>query len=432
MEYPTSLQFNMAQLPSNELGDLSNNMFGGITNSLSDYNDSTKFNRSNVMGSNSLPRSNNSNLMKSNDSLGNNNSLGNEGDLIEASSSNSTEGNNLLARNNHNPDTSQKSKTNNDYFSHTLIKYGFVPISKIHTIRDDNIVEAAYIKVISKDGYTAYVQLDVEGETSINEIDSIVIETDSSSNIDFSTKKNMYECARHKACGVLFICKNGICTLTGQGNPEPKESVYVIDKNDDSSLFFTQYPVPFPIVLMSSIPIHHDTIHYDIRDVNDKLTTSAITHCGNKLGEFDQNIMNLHSIFSQYCILQKDKSAALNSSIIKLQKAHDNNLGLLAQYKLHPHDEKLRNIVKSDSFQVNFKLIYSNLVDKRQKLSDLIRICQTITDRSSQISDNTLHIKDLGNHVNNVYANIAELKNINDQSTSGRVADIEWQMLISQ
>ena len=82
-------------------------------------------------------------------------------------------------------------------------------------------------------------------------------------------------------------------------------------------------------------------------------------------------------------------------------------------------------MVQSEEFDQKFRLIYSNLVEKRQRLTDLIRISYTITDCKSQMDDIILRIKELGDHVNEKYANIHELQSVDPNTAAGIVSQTE-------
>ena len=320
------------------------------------------------------------------------------------------------------------STSNADYdqrdsaFERILVNAGFVPISKIHTRRDNNIIEAAFIKVVSRGGYVAYVQLDIEGGTKIDNHDTIVVQTTAATNISTSIKHGLYECARSRACGVLFVCRDGICTLTGQATPEAEEKVYVIDDTTIDVVTFGQYPIPFPVVLMSTIPLHPEVVQGNIRIVSESLLETVTNHCSNNLRGYDQSMIELHSIFSQYCTLQTNKSRLLLITINKLQRLHDKNVEMVEFSKHMNANAQLREHVQSTAFKNDYHHVYSNLVDKRQKYFDLIRICHSITDSKSLICDHTLRIKEIGDQVNEKYTGIENPQEIDPNTMAGIVA----------
>jgi hypothetical protein len=109
-----------------------------------------------------------------------------------------------------------------------LMMAGFVPLEKILIQNNSsNTLVGKFVKVLAKNGQTAFVMIDQNGYVSTQERDVPMIVSAQASSIPYSIKMGAVNCAGLDVCGVAFDCSDSVCVLLRQDDSVPHETNFI-------------------------------------------------------------------------------------------------------------------------------------------------------------------------------------------------------------
>ena len=263
-----------------------------------------------------------------------------------------------------------------------LLQSGFVPKDKIITTDDNGERHARFIKVISRMGQSALVEIDINGYMVVQPKDQNVVASKAVSQIPYSVKMGTYDCAKTDVCGVAFVCDKDICVLnndpTGRG-PQEKNFVYVAHNNIDGAadgainkaVVISGNPVAYPIIRMSEVRANPGLCIKAINEATRRIRNAAYEASHADLVRLDQSIHDLDKEYHNFKAYRDLAVKGLMSSIKQLEQFN-------AIYIANPP--------VCDDEREKHRRVIANLRARHERVIDLLRISEEVAMKRDKIA----------------------------------------------
>jgi len=282
-----------------------------------------------------------------------------------------------------------------------LIEKGYAPLSKIIIEKNGNR-KTTYIKAINTLGQKVFILIDVNGFTSTNANDMILVESDNATIVPYSLKTGAYDCAKYELCGIAFECSSdSICVLTrGNNDLKPIEKNFVLINDTKKNEKYGKYSdennddlgiMTYPVVLFSEIRENPQAILENTRLVTSRLRNESYISLVDKLKNTNILIDYLTSSFKEFEIIRENIANKLNNALSELEIWNN---------------EYLKNPPLSDENKTKFRLLKHNLVIRNENIETLLRCMKKVTDLNTSIKNITNDISDVVDFSKTEFANV--------------------------
>lgn len=274
-----------------------------------------------------------------------------------------------------------------------LLRSGFVPKDKIITTDDTGERHARFIKVISRMGQSALVEIDIEGYMVVQPKDQKVVASKAVSQIPYSVKMGTYDCAKTDVCGVAFVCEKDICVLnndpTGRG-PQEKNFVYVDHEAEGQSgkgqgnkaVIISGNPVAYPIIRMSEVRANPTVCIKAINEATRRIRNAAYKASHEDLVRLDNTIHDLDKEYHTFKAYRDHAVKGLMASIQQLEQF--NNV-----YVANPptcDDHLHTNGDPNGSEREKHRRVIANLRARHERVIDLLRVSEEVAMKRDKIA----------------------------------------------
>lgn len=264
-----------------------------------------------------------------------------------------------------------------------LIKLGYQILGYL-ICEEKGQPECKYIKVKDNIGMTFYVQPDVDGIVPIDKYKITKTRVVNDGKIPYSLKKGSLEVISPHVNGVAWECDNEICILSfGGSKREADEKIFVLDDTQTYEDNLNE-PITFPTVKMSEMLKQPHLLTENIKQALLKLRNIELAQCENQLNKLKTSMSQLYESISTYENYRYQIGFKLIETI--------NNLNLMYEDYLH-HQQ-----YTSDE-EANLRIIEYNLKIRLDKLTELIQLTQSISQRYYRLDQLTKEFDDLNKFV---------------------------------
>lgn len=260
-----------------------------------------------------------------------------------------------------------------------LTNLGYDPVDRIVTEYDDPSANtqtkqpmANYIKVVNRRGQIVYIYLDVDGHVCISPDEEILAETTNASLIPHSLKAGAFQSAGLEVCGVAFECINGLCTLIRDDQSmEPLEQNFILkpeeNDEDEPSILIGASPVAYPIVKLSDVLANPKAVEQYTDQATRRIQNASYLNCQRDLGRLGQALKDFNQSYAYFMELQ---NTVFNDTVRQIRNRNPNT--------------------GTD-----------NMKDPEERLTDMIKICSSISDLTSGLATANERISSLIRYIEN-------------------------------
>ena len=276
-----------------------------------------------------------------------------------------------------------------------LPKYGYKSLEKIITKDNEGNMTAKYVKAINENGQTVFIELDIVSNVEINPSDLVMTETKDANLIPYSIKSGAYNAAGLNVSGILFECKNGICSINRKpSSTEPIETNFVITENPNNKYgYIKDNPIPYPIIKFSEIQANQSLTLQNINDVTLKLLNDEYNHCQKSLSSLIQLTQSFNNNLNLFQQQQQKLSQDLVILINKLNKTK----------KEYNSPEKIKSNLN------NYNLLIYNLHKRYDLIYELFKICSHVSNYNLHINNHNTDLINIITHINKNYDNLSQI-----------------------
>lgn len=270
-----------------------------------------------------------------------------------------------------------------------LIRSNYKPYDKVLFLNPEGQTEAKYIKAINELGQRVFIELDTDGYVSIPE-GSIAMQVSRETKfLPASLKHGVMQCSGTNIAGVAFECTEGICTLTRNVNTlEPNEENFMYASGPSGKI---ASPITYPIIRLSEIQANPRLILRNTDEALRRLRNTTFRHAQEefaKTQKLSQNITNAIDQFYQKIL------AATQSLAKSIDELEGYNKVYLEHAPIEPGQKQ------------NAQAIMDNLLVRHDKMADLIRVLEAVSEQRSQMQ---AHLETLTAYSNYVEKNFTQL-----------------------
>lgn len=270
-----------------------------------------------------------------------------------------------------------------------LTKSGYLPVDKILTKDENDILMCQYIKAIDPTGRTAFVDLDCEGYVSVGPEDMAVTTASKASVLPYSVKMGTYECASSDVCGVAFECDNEICTLKrNEKSLNPSEDVFSTEHKQSGEGhkehgMLSNHPVAYPIVSMSDIKENPDRVACSIRDSHNRMRNVEFNQASRDSSMLVEATNALNNEARRFAISQKSNADKLKTTIDQLETVHET---------------MKRRPPVTDKARANLRSVRYNLRRRHDLVIDHLKLSEAVNSRIHRVKELLEEIKTLNDY----------------------------------
>jgi hypothetical protein len=247
-----------------------------------------------------------------------------------------------------------------------LISYGYLPTQKI-MINENNEKQAMFIKATNKFGQPILIKLDDEGKVVESTSDLTIIKTNTGQIGDYSSRVGEKICMQTEACGLAYVCNNGICVMENDNNGRVVESKFEFVKRfSEQDAIIGDEPVAYPVVTLSDIRANSALVLEITNRATKRLRNAAYANSTVSLVEVRENIQRLNEAFNIFLNVRSMQEKRLMNSIAVLES-------YILRY------EALCNKVESQAELQKHKDVIANLTLRNDKVMDLLRAVKNVT-----------------------------------------------------
>lgn len=272
-----------------------------------------------------------------------------------------------------------------------LVSSGFTPVDKVVVQEADGTLSAKYIKVATKSGQSALVELDQPGYVATSPQDLNVVEVQEATLVPYSTKNGTITSLGQEISGVAFVCEDNVCVVSRTEEVTPKETLFVVaEKANDKTATLDNSPVAYPIVRLSEIVASPEAVASSIEEAATQLRSKAYEAALEELKKAKESTKELSQGLNDFDRVQEDALRDLRRSIDDLKKvlAKYNN-PLLIEGNREKYDKLLFNLRRR--YEMLEELI-QNIEGVAAKRHRLARITRKILDRAAFLREEFKHV----------------------------------------
>jgi hypothetical protein len=185
----------------------------------------------------------------------------------------------------------------NGVVENELIEAGYVPVDRV-VIKNRDRVECHYIKVITSRGHIAYVNVSDNVTTTTSCEDRVFSSMVTNAEIvPYSIKKGALECAGLDVCGVVFECRDSVCTVERDGVNDMRDTNYVLNDYDinANNIRVSDNIQSYPIVRYQDIRENPDMVKIMIQDSFSKLRDITLAKTTSKVSDLQEILAATHA-----------------------------------------------------------------------------------------------------------------------------------------
>jgi hypothetical protein len=279
----------------------------------------------------------------------------------------------------------------------TLADSGYLPVDKILTKDDNNMLMCQYIKAIDSTGRTTFVDMDCEGFVSVDKDTMTMAKVSNASIVPYSMKMGAYECASSDVCGVAFECEDGICTVKrSHSDLNPSETVFAQvhspkSEGHKSHGLLYGHPVPYPIVTLSDIKENPNQVSCSIKDSHNRMRNISFNQANKDTKELLAATNELNQEVQRFDNNQKVISSKLSTTIKQFEDLHDH-------FKRHPPTtDKKKELQRS---------VHYNLRKRNDMVIDHIQYSEAVNSRIEKIKELTGEIRNLNDYAEQLFSGL--------------------------
>lgn len=277
-----------------------------------------------------------------------------------------------------------------------LLNSGYVPMSRIVVQDDSGQRQTQYIKSINKKGQKVFILVDANGYTTARASDLTLVETHPVSIVPYSLKVGAYECAGTDVCGVAFECgSDAVCMLTrGKDDLSPKEATFVFVEQSAPTIGSIQTEgsvMTYPVIRLSEIRANPELVLENTDVVTRRLRNSAYQIELQELDEAQQAISRLDEAFSRFNAIRENAAMKLTRTLQQLEEWNE-------IYLSNPPD--------TDDLKDRYRRLQSNLTQRNEGISNLLRLMKRVSDKRTEIELITDEINELSDLAEREFATV--------------------------
>lgn len=248
-----------------------------------------------------------------------------------------------------------------------LISYGYLPTQKI-MINESNQKVAMFIKATNKFGQPVIIKLDDDGKVMESTSDLTIIKVNTGEIGDYSSRVGEKLCMQTEACGLAYVCNNGICVMDNGTNGKITETKFEFVKRfSEQDAVIGDEPVAYPVVTLSDIRANPALVLEITNRATKRLRNAAYNDGTMALIEVRENIQKLNEAFNRFIAVRAMEEKRLMDSICILES-------YIIRY------EAL--CIKDDCGEQlqRHKDVIANLTLRNDKVTDLLRAIKSVRD----------------------------------------------------
>ena len=270
---------------------------------------------------------------------------------------------------------------------------GYITTDRVLTKSPSGEVEGRYLKTINERGQIVYVEPDTEGYVSVQPEDRTMIESKSASKVPMSARTGTFECAGMDVCGVAFECEGELCTLTREdASMAPSELVlHTVGKPAERSVVEEGTPIAFPIVRLSEILVAPEQVVESIDTATVRIRNASYQSCVADMNRINRSLDSASGNF-------KTLVGTLDGTFKKLGASVNELEALRAGYDaVPPQNDEQREKIRKITF---------NLHRRHDMLTDLLRLCKTVSAYGEHVNEISDKFSDFTDHIEEAYKGI--------------------------
>jgi hypothetical protein len=266
-----------------------------------------------------------------------------------------------------------------------LVEKGFIPIDKILVKDDNNNYSAKYIKVATRNGKLALVELDTEGYVATSDKDLLVIESNNAISVPYSTKNLSLDTLSNELAGVAFVCDDNVCILTRTEEVVPKETFFVsAEKAGKKEGALENSPIPHPVVRYTEILENPECVMKNINTASAELRKRAFELAALQVKESRDSLKELNDEMAKFFRSQEVAAAQLNTSTKQLEELLKGyNSKCIIDANQDKYTALLYNLRKRHMMADELLLTLGTSVYTKDKLN---RLTQMIRDKTTYLN----------------------------------------------
>lgn len=267
-----------------------------------------------------------------------------------------------------------------------LVMSGFTPVDKVVIQEPDGNLSAKYIKVATRSGQCALVELDQAGYVATSPQDLNVVEVQDTTVVPYSTKNGAINSLGQEIAGVAFVCEDNVCIVTRTEEVAPRESLYVVtDKAGDKTAVLDSSPVAYPVVRLSEIMVSPEVVIRSIEEAAAQLRAKAYEAALEDLKKAKESVKEVGRALDDFDRVQEEALRDLRHSIEDLKK-------VLAKYDNPALIEGNRE--KYDNLLFNLRRRYVLLEELIQNIESVSRKRHRLAKGARKILDKAAFLRD--------------------------------------
>lgn len=275
----------------------------------------------------------------------------------------------------------------------TLSKSGYLPLGKVITKDENNLLMCKFIKAMDESGRTVFVDMDCEGLVSVDPSNMTMTKISGASVVPHSTKIGAYDSAGSDVSGVAFECEGEVCTLQRTDDLTPKETVFAeINGNRGSDDMF---PIAYPIVSLTDIKANPSQVACSVKASHDRMRNVAFGQCRKDTMETIKAAEWLNREVERFNTKRKIIKLKLAETITEFEAM---NTGL----KRQPPSDKRARLDRSVKF---------NLRKRNDMVIDHLKLCESINSRVNRIRELAEEIKSLNDYADQLFTGLDTVYN---------------------
>jgi len=255
-----------------------------------------------------------------------------------------------------------------------LIKSGYLPTQKI-MINEGSQKQCMFIKATNKFGQPVLIKLDDEGVVVESQADLTIVKSNVGQIGDYSSRVGERVCMQSEACGLAYVCNNGVCVMENDNSGKIIESKFEFVKRfSEQDAIIGDEPVAYPVVSLSDIRANPALVLDITNKATKRLRNAAYNNSTQSLIDVRNNIEKLNLVFNEFLRIRGIQEKRLMESIKILE-------GYIVNY------ERLCLKVESQVELQKHKEVIANLTLRNEKVTDLLRAVRSVTDINTSLLD---------------------------------------------
>ena len=237
---------------------------------------------------------------------------------------------------------------------------------------------AKYLKVLTKLGQTAFIELDQNGKVTYDDRSRVMIEDDSVDIIPNSKVISTFECASQAGgCGVAYDCNNSFCVMTRPlDSPDTPATVNLrtVSSSGDSQVSMSGTPTPYPVVLLSEVMKNPLKSFASIEEATRRIRNVIMNECRSNYNVLGSAVEDMKRILQENREWTEKYLNGLARDTVQLQGFR---ASYVANSPLPPSEaEKADQVVEL-------------LRERDEQIKEAFKLCETIPECTEQIRDIT-------------------------------------------